>query len=371
MKKYTIEEIYSLVGKYDYTSSIELRYNSDAYMRYGSSLVAVIVYTQKEREELERRIKCGEKGREGMVKMKYLLYDLSDDKKKALLEEGVSTNDIVDLSWYVNNLHQNLFQSQSERKINTHFVKYNLLPGGRDIYWMYGFLKKCKTHGIALCPEDEMLYLAYKLIIEPKEITKDEKTKIYVSEEMMNPQIALKYLEYKFFSNTISEGEIKELVKLKYDDYTERLKILNNHLQDLGSSINKLKETNPEIESELEKLVRRFHQRRFNSSGRFPLYLDLNGFLHIYLRHVKELQFAKQFKNKDKFQLRLEDVESVMRCVLGEINNDYQLYKEKNPDKRYRKYGDESFYFLGDYYTIHVSEDGCIETFYRNRKCIS
>ena len=178
-------------------------------------------------------------------------------------------------------------------------------------------------------------------------------------------------ISQKFFSNTISEGEIKELVKLKYDDYTERLKILNNHLQDLGSSINKLKETNPEIESELEKLVRRFHQRRFNSSGRFPLYLDLNGFLHIYLRHVKELQFAKQFKNKDKFQLRLEDVESVMRCVLGEINNDYQLYKEKNPDKRYRKYGDESFYFLGDYYTIHVSEDGCIETFYRNRKCIS
>jgi hypothetical protein len=45
----------------------------------------------------------------------------------------------------------------------------------------------------------------------------------------------------------------------------------------------------------------------------------------------------------------------------------YQVYKSDHPTQRYGKYGKDSYYLLGDYYTIQVNENGSIGTFYKNR----
>ena len=97
------------------------------------------------------------------------------------------------------------------------------------------------------------------------------------------------------------------------------------------------------------------------------MYLNLEGFLHIYLRHVEDLQIGSQYAHKDKFQLYEKDIEAVISRVLHGINTDYQVYKSDYPTQRYGKYGKDSYYFLGDYYTIQVNEDGSIGTFHKNR----
>jgi hypothetical protein len=58
---YTLEKIYDLVGRNDYTSTITFRSNSQSEKLYGNKLTIVFLYTQQEREGLENNIKKGAK----------------------------------------------------------------------------------------------------------------------------------------------------------------------------------------------------------------------------------------------------------------------------------------------------------------------
>ena len=86
---YTLEKIYDLVGRNDYTSTITFRPNSQSAKQYGNTLTIVFLYTQQERVNLEHNIKTGVTGTHGYVKAKYLLFDLPDTKIKELEEVGV------------------------------------------------------------------------------------------------------------------------------------------------------------------------------------------------------------------------------------------------------------------------------------------
>ncbi len=364
---YTLEKIYDLVGRNDYTSTITFRSNSQSEKLYGNKLTIVFLYTQQEREGLENNIKKGVVGNHGYAKAKYLLFDLPDTKIKELEKVGVNSNDITDIEWLPYTEHRNTYGSKEKRHINTIAIESKPCGYENDILWMYGALKTYKEKGIGLCPEEQTNYLAYKLILEPTKLTEEEKADIYDAEGKMNEEVAYVYLGFKCVTLNISKEEIVDLMRLCQKRYTKRMGILNDRLKDIGCSIEKLKKTEPDKAYFLINAVRRFHEKRYNTYGKFPLYLNLEGFLHIYLRHVEDLQIGSQYAHKDKFQLYKKDIEAVISRVLHGINTDYQVYKSDHPTQRYGKYGKDSYYLLGDYYTIQVNEDGSIGTFYKNR----
>ena len=365
--KYTLEKIYDLVGRNDYTSTITFRPNSQSEKLYGNTLTIVFLYTQQEREELENNIKKGVVGKHGYVKAKYLLFDLSDTKLKELEEVGVNSNDITNIEWLPYTEPRNTYGSKEKRHIDTITIESKPSCYENDILWMYGALKTYKEKGIGLCPEEQDNYLAYKLILEPTKLTEEENAVIYDANGKMNEDIAYVYLGYKCVTLNISKEEIIELMRICQNRYTKRMAILDERLQDIGSSIKKLKDSETDKAEFLINAVRGFHEKRYNTYGKFPLYLNLEGFLHIYLRHVEDLQIGSQYAHKDKFQLYEKDIEAVISRVLHGINTDYQVYKSDHPTQRYGKYGKDSYYFLGDYYTIQVNEDGSIGTFHKNR----
>ena len=336
---YTLEKIYDLVGRNDYTSTITFRPNSQSEKLYGNTLTIVFLYTQQEREELEDNIKKGIVGRHGYVKAKYLLYDLPDTKIKELEKVGVNSNDITDIEWLPYTEPRNTYGSKEKRHIDTLTIESKPSCYENDILWMYGALKTYKEKGIGLCPEEQDNYLAYKLILEPTKLTEEENAVIYDANGKMNEDIAYEYLGYKCVTLNISKEEIIELMRICQNRYTKRMAILDERLQEIGSSIKKLKESEPDKADFLINAVRRFHEKRYNTYGKFPLYLNLEGFLHIYLRHVEDLQIGSQYAHKDKFQLYEKDIEAVISRVLHGINTDYQVYKSDHPTQRYGKYG--------------------------------
>jgi len=58
----------------------------------------------------------------------------------------------------------------------------------------------------------------------------------------------------------------------------------------------------------------------------------------------------------------------VIDKVIEKINDEIQDFFEKNPGKRYSRYGKKSVYFEGDYYTLHIEPSGAISTFHRTWK---
>lgn len=363
---YTLEKIYDLVGRNDYTSTITFCPNSKSAKQYGDTLTIVFLYTQQEREELENNIKKGVAGKHGYVKVKYLLYDLPDNKIKKLEKVGVNSNDIKNIEWFPYTEHRNTYGSKEKRHISTITIDSKPSCYKNDILWMYGALKTYKNIGIGLCPEEQINYLAYKLILEPTKLTEEEKADIYDADGKINEEVAYVYLGYKCVTQNISKEEIIDLMRLCQKRYTKRMNILDKRLKEIGTSIEKLKESEPNKAFILINAVRNFREKRYNTYGKFPLYLNLDGFLHIYLRHVEDFQIGSQYAHKDKFQLYEKDIEVFMSRVIHGINTDYQVFKLDHPDQRYSKYGKQSYYLLGDYYTIHINEDGSIGSFYKN-----
>lgn len=364
---YTLEEIYQLVGKEDKTAGLTFKFGSESFNKYGQFITVVFIYTQKEREKMDKLIQNKVWTTHGNVSAKYFGLELPDDKITLLKDEGVNSKDILEIS-YFRAPSKNRFHSIEKREINKIKFLMDSWPKGRDYDWMYGFSKKQEREDIGLSPWEIAFYLAGKLYYESDKLTENEKHEIYQDNGDLDVKVEWEYLRIKYLREDISKKEKRRVAELYGIKKKESFEILDKYLQQAGSSLKKMAKENLEQAAELLLKVMDFKERRFTVKSRHPIYLDLDGYMHIYMRHVEEFKVTKHFEDKDNFQWNQNDVFTVMEHVLKEIEGEYEVFRENNPDKRYSRYGEYSMYFEGDYYTFHIEPCGRISTFHKNRK---
>lgn len=366
--KYTLEEIYLLVGRDDKTAGLTFKYGSDSFKKYGDHITVVFLYTQKERETMDELVKENPFKLSGYLRARALVHNELDVDKIQLLEtEGIHSDDIVEILYFTAP-EKNTFHSKEKRTIKKLTIPMTVLPKGRDLDWMYGFSKRLVTDNVGLSPRERAFYLAGKFYYEPDELTDAEINEIFPTEDsIMVEEIEQEFLGMKYMREDISEPEKKRLAELIGKKERQRLNLLDVYLQQAGSSLKKLATENIEKAAELYLKVSHFKDRRLNTLGQLPIFIDLDSFLHIYMRHVEEMQVNKHFEHKDNFQWNEEDVLSVMQHVIEKYNDEIQDYFLKFPDKRYSRYGSHSAYFEGDYYTFHIEPTGRVSTFHKNK----
>lgn len=369
---YTFEHIYRTVGKNDNVSNITFKENSDSYMRFGREATVVFIYTQRDRETLDIQI-TSNTATHGMVKAKVLFFELS---KESLLNNKVqeikfNTEDIEDVYFLPFNLNHNTFHSTEKRTVNKIEIETSSMPNGGDWDWYYGFEKmRVEEKGIILSPEEKNRYLAMKLIYEPNEISSQENSEVFASEGVLNETVGYHYFMIKKVHVELKD-EIKEKLELLvHKRLYEKREKLNEYLLQAGSSLKKLMKEDVHFAAKLFIALSNFKEQRLNILGRHPIYIDDDSYLHIFTRHVEEYKFNDHYQQKDNFQWFEEDVIMVMKKVIEKIDEEYQEFHQLNPNKRFCKYGKESIYFKGDYFTIHIEETGRVSTFYNNRKAV-
>lgn len=364
---YSLEEIYCLVGKEDKTAGLTFKNKSEAFENYGSFITVVFIYTQNEREEMDKLIKVTPFSKEGRVKAKYLGTDLSSEKIKLLLNEGINSGDIAEIL-YFNAPTKNTFHSIDKRELRKIEIPMKTLPKGRDLDWMHGFSKKLANEGVGQSPKERAFYLAGMLYYEHDNLSKEERQEIYDTSGAIDILVEWEFLQMKYLREEISDDEKKRLAELYTQKKSESVEILDKYLKQAGSSLKKLATENIEQAADLFMKVMHFKERRLNVLGKYPIYIDMESYLHIYMRHVEEFQVNKHFEHKDNFQWDEKDVFSVLEHVIDSIDKEYQEYREQNPEQRFSKYGQQSVYFEGDYYTFHIEKNGRISTFHKNKK---
>lgn len=364
---YSIEKIYKLVGKDDCVANLTFKKGSEAFSKYGDMLTVQFIYTQSEREELDKRIQNENFSTHGRVRAKDLLSKLSEAENKDLLENGIESQDIVDM-FFLHNIHKNTFHNTEKKVLNKHIIEFEPQLKGGDLGWMYGFHNRLVEQGIKLSPHERDFYLAGKLYFEPQNLTKQERQEIFDEAGLMRAPIEMEFLDMKRMREEIGKEEEQKLKILKEHEANKRLMILDSYLKQAGSSFKKLFQENLEQATELFMKVKIFNEKRLNVMGKYPIYMDIDSFLHIYMRHVEEFKVNQHFEHKDNFQWNEGDVFLVMENIIREIEDAYQKFREENPDSRYSKYGTQSIYFQGDYYTFHIDANGRISTFHKNRK---
>lgn len=364
---YTFEEIYYLVGREDKTSTLFFKNGSPSFKNYSEYITVLFIYTQAEREEMDKKIQIKPFSLTGYLKVKPLGLELSREIKEKIDKEGINSEDIAKIIYY-NRPSGNTFHSKEKRTITKINVPMTMMSKGRDFDWMYGLKKRLVKKNIGLCPNERSFYLAAKYYYEPEELNKEELKEIFIKDNLMVAEIEWELLYIKRMREEITDEEKKKSNELFIERKTKRLAILDKYLIEAGSSFNKLSEKSIDQAVEMQIKVMRFKERRLNVIGETPIYIDLDSYLHIYMRHVEEMKVNKHFEHKDNFQWNEEDVFTVMGKVIEEINEDIQKHFKEKQEKKYMRFGKESKYFEGDYYTFHIDTSGRIETFYKNRK---
>lgn len=199
-------------------------------------------------------------------------------------------------------------------------------------------------------------------IVLPKSVTT---LGYYSFNAIKSPMVAYYYLMWRKQTKGLNNKEKNILGEIISNQLIKRLNQTEEELKKMGLSLRKLGEKYPQKFSLLFDKIAHFHEIRYNVSGKHLLYCNFDTFLHVYLRHVKELKVDNQFGDRDKFQLKEENVMDVMGHVMRSLNDEYQLYKEQNPNGRFFRKGAMAYYYNGDYYNVVVNADGSISTFYK------
>ena len=113
----------------------------------------------------------------------------------------------------------------------------NASPNGEDIHWIYGSYKELKIKGVALSPEEEWAYLAYKFLLE-KESLSDSENKVIGNTNgvVTNPNVLFYILLWKESKENLTESEEKLLSKIIADKFQIRYKKMNEALKEMGVS---------------------------------------------------------------------------------------------------------------------------------------
>lgn len=355
-------QIYELVGRDDGVATLSFRKGSSMNVLYPEGVTVSFVYTLTERKQLEENMRSLDNN--DTVAAKLLFVDDNNAVNKDVVE--VCVRDITDILYTTKTDERNKFHSKELRSLNTLTIPLRKMSKGQDIGWIYAYLKRMKDEGVALIPQEESQLLAYKLICDKDSLT-DEEYKLIFNDKgkVANKEVAFHFLVWKQQADRIDDKETCLLISIWLEKVEERKAVVDEELRKMGTNYSKLSNDAPNVANFLLRCTKEFHERRYNVVGKHLLYLDFRSFLHIYLRHVNELRINNQFQDRDKFQLRENDVLQVLGLVMCAVNGEYQIWKEKNPNRRFFRAGKMAYYFNGDYYCFDVDPDGRISTFYK------
>ena len=361
---FTHAQLYQYGGREDCVFTLSFKEGSVSYQKYGDNITGCFIYSLKERISMENNPTA--LNNNPYANFRVLEPSICIEKTNELLKTGILVKDIVEIIVNCMVKENNTFPSKEIRTPNVLKIPFESLGNGKDIGWMYGLFKRMKGQNIGLMPENIAMYLAYKLVLEPHELTNEERKCMFDREgKLINNDVSYHYLQWKNKAGIIKENEKKLLCTLWRNRLNERVALIVLALKDLGyNSSNFINKYPTQALNMFEKALT-FNDQNYNVTGKYPLYLNFKSLLHIYLRHVKEMSVCSQFENRDKFQLEENDVLTVIGIVMRRLNPEYQKYKEKNPNGRFFRKGNMAYYYCGDYYNVVVNSDGSISTFYR------
>ena len=359
---FTQEEIYEYAGANDCVATLTL--NQESAKLYGESLTVVFVYYPKERIALEKdRTALNDISN---VKAKELLGKLDGSLYDQLLKNGIPAKDIVEMLVGPDSEENNTYASPLLRKPKVLEIPIEGEDNGKDIYFMYGALCHFIADGIGLTPEEHNEYLAYKIVLEREKLTDKEREEIFDKNgAIVNQEVGYFWLLWKKEAGKLTEKNKTDLKHLSQNRIANRFSLADKELQNMGLSFEKLAKTYPGKAALLFSKIVNFHEYRYNVVGKHLLYMSFESFLHIYLRHVKELAVENQFGERSKFQLAEKDLKATMDIVLGALNDEYQTYKDEHPNSRFFRKGNMAYYYNGDYYDVDILPDGQIGSFYK------
>lgn len=364
--QFSCEELYAMYGQYDKFINIEFHKYSESALKYGRSLMGTIVYSKFEREELESIIRSKNVPRtRGVIKLRCSkLSKLSDEHKAEIENNGVPVGDIYEI------LTSDYFEPKSYNqdgiKEIPNTIKVEFDPTGIDpLQTTHWVLSKRVKDGNKLAIVEWEKYIGYsRYYNSDKDITKEYEEGGFDINEESSTQIRFYELEAKFLNRNITTAEKSEFGKFLNQRRANRTKAIERELKrSTSKTLQKFESEHPDIYSSLQESIIAFSPDSLAVYNvEIPIYWDYEGYLHIYLRHCEELNIEGHFEQKTKFQYQPKDIKRVLKICIESLTP--QINVALKAGKQFRANGGKALYYNGNYYAIHILENGRVASFH-------
>lgn len=370
--QFSIEELYAMYGQYERRfMGIEFHKDSEAALKFGRNIGGVLIYSKNERETLDRIINSENGTRtNGYAKIEVTSnYNLNKEQSTELFTKGFLSGDVYEISAF-NSQKQKSFKQEGNKEIpNT--IKIEFDPIGIEYGSMELWLlcKRIQDNGVLLDFEWSKL-CGYSLYFEAihlrpcREQAELIRSKFFDEDGNKHKMVRFYELKAKLYNMKISEPEMEEYFSIWKERTSKRIEILKGEIK---RSTNKtLEQFNSEFPQTYKSLINNliyFEEDVLEYHQTFiPIYWDFRSYLHIYLRHCKELEIEGHFEDKTKFQYTQKDIRRLLCIAISDLHE--KINERLSNGSDFRIYGDKSLYFNGNYYSLRIEKDGRVDSFY-------
>jgi len=354
-------DLYELIGKDKYMTTFIFKEGSEASERYGESVTGVIYYSKEELKELDKLTDCYEKNE---IKIDSPM-DMEQKQREELKYGGILVPDIESISFMPYKRPEEYHDSGEKIVPNVIYIPYE--GNENDDYdLLYQNLIVSKiNHGTELIQYEKEKFIGITLGVNNGRIDSRILTHLGFDLEKVKSCMNIWYHLYlaKERKNTISEEEKKKLADLKFIRFVDNLKKLNNELIKSGVKSKELSEKSQPLETIILELTK--FEPKILLYGKKPIYWDIESYLHIVVRHVKQLQFGN-FKTKSSFPYKYKELEALIEQVLRKIEDEIERHFDERPGNDFKRVGKMSVSFNNDYYCVQISQQGRLVNIYIN-----
>lgn len=360
--KFHYQDLYELVGRNQFMTTFELTHGSETSLEYGSSVLGVIFYDRKTLDSLETSLQAEHEISKQRIRIDSPSRELSDEKKGDLKYRGICVEDIASISFLAYKRETDSHET-GEKKVPD-IIEIEVDCGGLDADILnQNYLVSKHNSGTKLIQYEKEQLVGITLAFNNGRIDSRVLKEFGFSEEDLNTNLNIWMSLYKVKErrNQLTETDKNNYAEIKGILSLEKFNKIVKELVDAGIAAS----LNDSYSENLKKIFEAIEG--FSPSilmhGKRQVYWDIDSYIHIALRHLKEYQIGN-FELKTAFSYKPEDLKSLIEKVLQRIDSEIEDYLSSGSIYDFLRHGKMAIYYNGDHYHMRINREGRIIQFH-------
>lgn len=360
--KFTYHDLYELVGRKQYMTTFNFKIDSAAYTQYGECVTGVIYYDPKTLKKLSGSFLSNANIDIKTLKIGAPSNDLSIEDQSDLKYGGVKISELESISFlpYQREIERH---DTGEKKV-PNIINIEMDCSGIDPDRLcQSYILKKNNDGVELFPYEKEQLVGITLAINDGHIDSRFLKHLGFSVDSVKDNMNIWYHLYKTKER---RGTLSDEEKVKYSDIISirNMKRFTKFLKEIGlSQVNEQEvKTKGDVLKEIIDSTISFTPSVL-LHGQKQIYWDVDSYIHIAMRHVKEYQLGNS-KEKSPLPYKAEDLKTVIEKVLGHIKDEYKAHLLEHSDSNFSRHGRMAVAFNGDHYHLTVAPDGRLTQFH-------
>lgn len=361
-EEYHYQDLYDLVGKNQYMTTFDLKEGSSSAIEFGSSVLGVIFYDRKSIDSLESSKNSGQEIKKKRIRIESPSRDLSNKKKGDLKYRGINVEDIKSISFLPYSRETERHETGEKKVPDVVEVEVDFREVDTDLL-NQNYLVKKHNSGTVLAPYEKEQLIGIILGLNNGRIDIRIANQFGFSKDDLetNLNIGLNFYRVKEKRHELTSDEEKYYSDIKSTLSIQKITKVAKELTDNGIT-NRLAEEDSEVIKSLFKAVEQFSPSILHD-GKQQVYWDLDSYIHIALRHIKDYQLG-HFSEKTPFSYLEKDLKMLIQKVLSKVKSEIDEYFSQQRTDDFSRHGKMAISYNGDHYHVRISPNGLLVQFH-------